>query len=117
MERIRLLNHKGARIVFHDYSNLSGDALLATIREAASKVTTRGSGLNILTDVSGSYATREAMDELKALARKATPYVRKSAVIGMTGLKRILLEAVRTLTGRNIRTFNTMPEAMDWLAE
>lgn len=115
-ERIRVFEHNGYRILLHDYSNLTGDSMMLVLREAAAGVTHRGKGLNILTDVRGTFATRETVDALKKLAHSATPFVRKSAVVGVTRMQRILLDAIRAVTGRQIRAFDTFEEARDWLA-
>jgi hypothetical protein len=36
-------------------------------------------------------------------------------VVGITGLRRIAYQAVIVFSGRNIKTFDTPAEAMDWL--
>ncbi len=114
-DRIRIVEYKGKRILLHDYSNLKGDELISVLREASSMVDKRGPDLNILTDVRGVVASKEAMDELKGLAKKATPYVRKSAVVGIQGIKKVFLDAVRMVTGRQIKAFSTVEGAKEWL--
>lgn len=114
-DRVQVIEYKGKQILLHDYSNLKGDELMSVLRKASSMVDKRGSDLNILTDVRGVFATKEAMDELKGLAKKATPYVRKSAVVGVEGIKKVFLDAVRMVTGRQIKAFSTVEDAKEWL--
>jgi hypothetical protein len=44
------------------------------------------------------------------------PYVVAAAVVGVTGLKQVIFNAVMKLSGRKLTAFNTLAEAKDWLA-
>jgi hypothetical protein len=44
------------------------------------------------------------------------PYVVAAAVVGVTGLKQVILNAVMKLSGRKLTAFNTLAAAKDWLA-
>jgi hypothetical protein len=100
----------------HDFSNLTRDQAPGAVREAAAIVHTHGSNLRVLTDVTGSYGSKENLDELKALTKKGSPYIVKSAIVGVVGIKRILLDAVTAFVGRPIKAFDTRDAALDWLA-
>ncbi len=115
--RIRTYQHRGRTILLHDYSDLAGEEAMEVLRYAANLVDKRGPDLNILTNVSGAEASKEAVEALQALGKKAAPYVRKSAIVGITGMKLVLLKAARVVLGRPIATFDTVQEAEDWLAE
>jgi hypothetical protein len=43
--------------------------------------------------------------------------VAKSAVVGITGVKEVLLVAYNKFTGRNLMSFKTGAQALDWLAK
>lgn len=43
------------------------------------------------------------------------PYVKSGAVIGMTGLISIMYNAFVSLTGRNIKSFKSKEEALEYL--
>lgn len=43
------------------------------------------------------------------------PYVKSSAVIGMTGLISIMYNAFVSMTGRNIKSFKSKEEALEYL--
>ncbi len=116
-QRVRTYQHRGKTILLHDYSGLSSAEALEVLRHAANLVDKRGAGLNILSNVTDTEASKEAVEALQALGRKATPYVRKSAIVGITGVKLVLLKAARVVLGRPINTFDSVQEAEDWLAE
>jgi hypothetical protein len=43
------------------------------------------------------------------------PYVKAAAIIGISGIKKIIFEAVMMFSRRKIHIFNDMTEAKDWL--
>ena len=44
-----------------------------------------------------------------------TPYVKRHALIGVTGIKRYLADKVAQLAGKPMRLFGTEQEALEWL--
>lgn len=44
------------------------------------------------------------------------PYVKASAVVGLSGLQQIVYNGIMKITGREIKSFSTLAEAKDWLA-
>jgi hypothetical protein len=113
------LEHAGARILYADYSGFGAD--LAGLRaevEYASELTLREPTASVLSlvDVGDTTGTPEIMDFLKSAAAKTKPHVRKMAVVGVQGYKKILLRAVIAFSGQAIQPFDTIEEAKDWLA-
>lgn len=110
--------HKGKTICIVDLSEQNADQAVAILDQAQPQIAKLEpkSGL-ILTDVTNAKYTSDASNSLKQFASKNTPYVKASAVVGAEGLRKILLEAVRVFSKRNIKAFNSKQEAMDWLAE
>lgn len=53
---------------------------------------------------------------IKEFAAKNTPYVKASAVVRGEGMKAVLQTAVSMQNKRDIGSFATRGEAMDWLA-
>jgi hypothetical protein len=44
-----------------------------------------------------------------------TPYIRRHALIGISGMKRFLADKVARLAGKPMRLFATEDAALDWL--
>ena len=68
-----------------------------------------------LADVSNSpfdSAVKEALRDVLSFNR---PFVLAGALLGVTGLQRIMYTALMRITGRNSRVFNTEAEALAWL--
>lgn len=66
--------------------------------------------------MTGTPFNIRAVEEIKAYAKFNTPYVKASAVVGVTGIRRVILEAIIKLTGRAVVSFASEEEALDWLA-
>ena len=114
----RWLEHKGKRIFYCDWSDFGYDvsALEAEVDECnrLTLAQPRNSMLSIV-DVRGTVASKEAMQVFKSSSAKSKPFVRKSAVIGITGYKKVLLEAVSAFSGQSFGIFNDLEEAKDWV--
>ena len=75
------------------------------------------SSLLILTDVTGARYNLETVEKLKEFANGNKPYVKASAVIGLDGMKKIIYNAVKKFSGRNIPAFDDTEKAKEWLIE
>jgi hypothetical protein len=119
MERIRFIEHKGHRILVLDFSGVrdSGEAL-RTIDEAKREVARHPLGsLRIVTLVREARYNSTTLQGMKELAVANAPYVKASAVVGMSALHRIAYQAVMLFSRRKIPTFEQETEALDWLAQ
>jgi len=118
MERVGFIRHGGATILKVDLSHPSSiDESLATIKAAKAVIGTHPpKSLLILTDVTGATFNTKAVEEMKHYSSFNTPFVKASAVIGLSGLAKIIYDAVIKVIGRSVATFDTEAEALDWLA-
>ena len=68
-----------------------------------------------LSDVTGATFNIEVVEQIKELTRHNAPYVRKGALIGVTGLQALIYSAVQSFSKRNIPLFNNKEEALKYL--
>jgi hypothetical protein len=118
MERVRWINHKGRDILFIDMSNLQqteDEVEVANEAERIVKTRPEGSVLTLF-DYTGMHYDINGVEAQKNYSAAVKPYVKSSAVIGIDGLKKIILRSVARVTGRNIRLFDDLESAKDWLA-
>lgn len=71
--------------------------------------------LLIITKVTKTGFDTEIANIIKEYAQHNTPYVKASAVVGISGWSKIILTAIKTLTGRDFYLADTMEEAREWL--
>ena len=73
--------------------------------------------LLVITKVIDTGFDTEVAKIIKEYAQHNTPYVKASAVVGIAGWSKIILTAIKTLTGRDFYLADTMEEAQEWLAK
>jgi len=118
MERVQFIHHRGAEILFLDFSRCSIEEASVLIEAAAAVIQSRPlQSLLTLTDVTDIRFDPQLSQRMKEFTAHNRPYVRAAAVLGVTGLKKILFEAVMIFSGRKLHTFATSEEAKSWLAE
>jgi hypothetical protein len=117
LPRVRFIEHKGKQILYHDFSNLlKVDETLAAIEESRAIVRKQPlASVLTLTEVTGSRFNREVVEALKELTKGNKPHVRAGAIVGMTGIQRVVYVAVTQFTGRRLPTFTSLEEAKDFL--
>jgi hypothetical protein len=118
MERIRFIQHKGKQILHLDFTHTTAEETLRIIREAKAVIAAQPEkSLRTLTDVTNMKFNTEASEAMKEFAHHNKPYVSAGAVVGVTGLKQIIYNAVIKFSGRHIAAFDTEDQAKEWLVE
>jgi hypothetical protein len=117
MERTRFIEHQGHRILLLDYAGIRDpDEALRSIARSRELVARQPPGsLLVMTVVRDARYNAAVLQGMKELAAHNAPYVRASAVVGMSGLHRIAYQAVILFSKRNIKVFDHEAEALDWL--
>ena len=54
---------------------------------------------------------------VKDMAAANGPYVKRAAVVGVSGLQGLIYSAVQAFSNRKIPNFSSKEEALDWLVE
>jgi len=60
---------------------------------------------------------RDLLPAMNAASAATKEYVKKTAVLGVTGVKRKLADMLTALTGQPLKYFDEMDAAKRWLAE
>jgi len=69
----------------------------------------------VITKVTNTGFDTEVAGIIKEYAQHNTPFVKASAVVGISGWSKIILTAIKTVTGRDFYLADTMEEAQEWL--
>ncbi len=112
--------YKGKRILDVDYRDLdpkefieSLDLVVKTILEVPPPTK-----IISLTNLEGAVVNKEGMAKLKEMGPKVETRIEKSAIVGIHGIRHVLLSAYNRVTGASKhkqRLFNTREEALEWL--
>ena len=118
MDRAKFVEHKGHQIFSMDCTDASLNEMNQIIEECAREVRKKPEkSVFTLIVAGGSAFTGETIFRLKELARDNAPYVKASAIVGVTGLYKVVFNAVSLFSKRRFYLFDTVDEAMNFLAE
>ncbi len=117
-DRITFVEHHGKRILLEDFTNVREEAeFIGLIQQAHELIATQPLGTAlVLVDLTGSHFTSNVSQASKTATAGNTPYLRASCLVGVTGLMEIMARAVSAFAQRELVTFETRDEALDWLA-
>jgi hypothetical protein len=117
-DRVRFLNHQEKEVLLLDFSNTDTEEVMKIIAHARDLIGTRpAQSLLTLTDVTNARFNEQVGQGMKEFALYNKPYVKAAAVVGITGLKRIIFGAVMVFTQRKLEPFDSREEALQWLTE
>ncbi len=119
MEAVQFVKHKGKDILIVDVSHTENTEERVEILERGGEIirTLAPKSALVLTNVSDVAYDITSVEAMKNYASGNTPYMKASAVVGVTGMKKVILQSVVRITGRNIQSFDEVKKALDWLAE
>ncbi|MCF6240866.1 MAG: hypothetical protein L3J74_05920 [Bacteroidales bacterium] len=116
-ERIYPIYHKGKTIYYTDWTNLLEEKEALDAIEHTTSFIENNNEYNLLeiVDITNSYASPTILNAIKNSAKRTKPFSFKKAIVGIKGSKKILLMAVNKFIDGNIKGFNTVNEAKEWL--
>ncbi len=116
--RVVFIEHQGKRVLFVNYSHCDIPMLKAVAAEG-NRVISREALNSVLTlnDVTGTSFDKESVAVLQSKVAANAPYVRRAAVIGISGLQRLIYEGIQAFSKRNLPLFPSRLEALDWLVK
>lgn len=117
-DRIRFIQHEGHKILLVDLTDCSA-AEVKRISELVPKFVTshpKGS-LLLLADFTGAEFDRETLTSMKEAAVFDRPHIKKSAWVGTESLPKVFYEHIKVFSQRDLPTFKTREEALEWLVQ
>jgi hypothetical protein len=117
-DRVQFITHKGKRVLSIDYSHGDVPTMKAVAAEGHRMIAREPlNSVLTLNDVTGTGFDHESVEVLKSKVAANAPYVRRAAVVGISGLQRLIYEAVKLFTKRSIPVFASRQEALDYLVK
>jgi len=117
MSRTQSINFKGKSIFFMDYTGLRSEAeIKSVIEEAKSFIRKQPLGSTIsLANINQMHFNNQIKDLFMDLVKGNKPYMKASAIVGVTGLKQILFNGIMKMSGRDVKSFDNEDQAKEWL--
>ncbi|HLO28678.1 MAG TPA: STAS/SEC14 domain-containing protein [Anaerolineales bacterium] len=118
--RSNWIEHQGKKIFYQDFSkNFYNAAAVKTELAEVQKIVksqSLGSTL-VLSDFRDTNVGSELLPVMNAASAATKSHVRKTAVLGVTGMKRKLADLLTALTGQPLKYFDDIELAKNWLVE
>ena len=116
---LRWIEHEGKPILFADYSGVDMLDLQNEVKANEQAIVELGSkgfrDLLVLTDVRNCHVDLAAVSAFQSVTTAMKPITKGSAVIGISKLRKILLEAVNRFSKLETRAFDNLEEGKEWL--
>lgn len=114
-----VLEYNGKEIAYLNYQGLGLEQMLQALEDAV-KVAEKRSAAGekprpVLINITGAYAVPEFMEKSKEVGKRTRHITSKSAIVGITGAKKILLQAYNLFTNVNMKVFDDEQSAKEWL--
>ena len=115
-ERLHVVKHKGQSIYVIDFSHCTGKEMLVLLDLVRADISRHAPGSVLtLADVSGAQIDKKVATRVQEVLVLDRPYVKRSAWVGTESLPRVFYEHFKSFSQRELPTFKTREEAMDWL--
>lgn len=117
MARTQQINYKGRDIFHMDFSNLKNvQEINGVINESVKFIRVKPpTSLYCLTNISGMHFNNEIKDVFQNFVKGNKPFVKASAVVGLSPLQQIVYNGLMKITGRDIKSFSNLDDAKEWL--
>lgn len=114
------IEYNGKKIFYQDFSKLffNSAAVKAELDEVQKivKAEPKDSVL-VLTDMRDTNVGSDLLPAMNAASAATKDHVHKTAVLGVTGIKRKLADLLSSMTGQPLKYFDDAEAAKKWLAE
>jgi hypothetical protein len=115
-DRLRFVKHKEQTIFVIDFSKCNAKEVLLLLDMVRATVAQHEPGSMLtLSDFSGAQIDKQVATRAKEVLVLDRPYVKKAAWIGTESLPHVFYEHFKSFSQRELPTFKTREEAMDWL--
>ena len=115
---VSYITHNGRKILYVNFKDMkTKDKVMDNIEEMKKFYVEATEDIYLLLDVRGTYNDPEVMDRLKTYGKQ---YFNgksvKRAVLGVSGVKKILLKGYAMFTKTEVQPFDSEEDAKDYLA-
>ena len=117
-DRIHFVEHQGKQILLLDFSHASAHEMQLLLEQVRITVAQHArESLLTFADFNGATVDHAVATKLKEVLTLDRPFVKKTAWVGTESIPHAFMENFETFSQRDIVTFKTREEAMDWLVK
>jgi hypothetical protein len=117
-DRIHFIEHQGHQILLLDFSQATASEMQLLLEHVRITVAKHGhESVVTLADFTGSTVDHAVATRIKEVLTLDRPFVKKTAWVGAESIPHAFMENFQSFSQREITTFKTREEAMDWLVK
>lgn len=118
MERINCLDHKDKTILYIDFSKCQPKDIQEIIDKVKKVISLQYPGTILtLINVTDMLTDEKTDYRMRNLVAHSRLFARAEAVIGARGVAKVIFDTIIMAKKSNMKLFDTLNEAKDWLAE
>lgn len=114
-----LITHNGKKIVFGDYSKCNTkEKMIEKLYEVETLMQKQTGPVLYLADLTKTHGSIEFMTAAKEVAKRTFNHkVEKAALLGISGIKKVLLNGFNAVSSQKFEPFDTKEMALDFLTK
>jgi hypothetical protein len=117
-DRLRFVKHKGHAIYVIDFSHCMEKEILLLLGLVRADIARHAPGSVLtLADFTGAHLAKSVATKLQEVLVLDKPFVKRAAWVGTESIPHIFYEHFKNFSQRDIPSFKTREEAMDWLVQ
>lgn len=112
-----LETYKGKRILVARYDHMTNTELKNEVDEVMAYMTQNQANEDVLVlvDTTGTLVSPDVLTLFKEMSVKSTDFKTKTAILGMTGPRKVFLEIISKFSKSSAIPFDDLQSAKDWL--
>ena len=114
------IEYNGKKIFYQDFSNhfFNDKAVIEELKEVEAVILGEPENSTlVISNFTNTEVTSILMPLLNESSKRSKTHIRKTAVIGVAGIKRTLGDLLSKITGQPLQYFTNETEAKDWLTK
>jgi len=117
MSRTKIINYKGQNIFYMDFSNAkTRQEVTQIIEQSIAYIQSQPlASVVALTNMENIFFNTDVKNDFLNFLKGNKKHIKKSSLFGMSGLVRIMFNGLMRITGRDIRSFENMTDAQEFL--
>ncbi len=117
MKKVRYIKYKDKKVLYIDFSNANKkDEMIKIMKEAQKEIfASPPDSLLTISNFADCVVDYSLTYELKQYISQNKPYIKAAAILGIGGIKRVILNTVMQITQRKFYVFNNLKDALEWI--
>ncbi len=114
---VKWISHNNKRILYADYRGMKTDEMIKQLEYEANMMLNENTKVLYLGNFEGTVIEPAFMRRANELGKKTEPLNEKSAIVGVHGIKAVLLNTYNMFTGGKLKAFPDEDRAKEFLTK